>query len=416
MRHPLFVVLILTIATISFGVKLNVVREWKFVDFVWDSEDQRELAINSGNYDNISCILFDVDKAPDGRLFVTSVRGKGVPASLMTVSDKEGPGGPLLRPYPSWSFNNNGCNGIISVYRVSIKCGRLYVLDCGKIGKKQLCSPKLLIFNLYDNTLIDNIKIPDKVANNGSGFGLLVTPLVYVPDCSRIYDAIIFIADVEGYGLVTYNKQSGFRRIESYTMNPTDPYFNIAGYNFTLNDGILPLTTIHKDLYYTALGGNEMYKIGIDNLKKDLSNREFDKQTQMVATLSGQTGPMASKDCAIFYSNMPDTSILCADATKGFTSNNAVVIAKDEEKLQFPSGMKIHGKKLLALTNRYNRVATNTSDIHEINYRIVEMDIGEIQKKTNCFASCNHIDHNPEFPEPPRDIAAAKGCPCVLCC
>jgi len=59
----------------------------------------------------------------DGRIFVTVVRQEGVPASLMTVSKKEGSGGPLLKPYPNWLWyeNENDCdNSIISVYRVFV--------------------------------------------------------------------------------------------------------------------------------------------------------------------------------------------------------------------------------------------------------------------------------------------------------
>lgn len=54
---------------------------------------------------------------------MTAVKNKGVPASLMTVTDKMGKGGPLLRPYPNWSWYeniNDKCDGIIGVYRVYV--------------------------------------------------------------------------------------------------------------------------------------------------------------------------------------------------------------------------------------------------------------------------------------------------------
>ncbi|XP_011695497.1 PREDICTED: major royal jelly protein 1-like, partial [Wasmannia auropunctata] len=98
---------------------------------------------------------------------VTSVRDKGVPASLMTVSNEIGPGGPLLEPYPNWSwYNENDCSGIISVYRVSIKCNHMFVLDCGKIGEEAVCPPKLLVFDLENDMLVKQIIIPPHIANN----------------------------------------------------------------------------------------------------------------------------------------------------------------------------------------------------------------------------------------------------------
>lgn len=39
---------------------LNIVREWKYLDFVWPSADKRELAINSGGYDPNNCVPIDV--------------------------------------------------------------------------------------------------------------------------------------------------------------------------------------------------------------------------------------------------------------------------------------------------------------------------------------------------------------------
>jgi len=56
----------------------------------------------------------------------------------------------------------------------------------------------------------------------------------------------------------------------------------------------------------------------------DLSQSEIDKLTQLAGTLSGQTGPIASKQCAIFFSNIPETSILCQDTGKEFHSTNTV--------------------------------------------------------------------------------------------
>ena len=69
---PLFVISILTTVTVSFGVNLKDEYDWKYVDFLWESVNQREDAINSGNYNPNSCVLYDVDKAR-GRLIIFKV-------------------------------------------------------------------------------------------------------------------------------------------------------------------------------------------------------------------------------------------------------------------------------------------------------------------------------------------------------
>lgn len=55
----------------------------------------------------------------DGRIFLTAIREEGTPASVLTITDKKGEGGPLLRPYPDWSWYRtlpmDGCDGIPGV-------------------------------------------------------------------------------------------------------------------------------------------------------------------------------------------------------------------------------------------------------------------------------------------------------------
>lgn len=80
------------------------------------------------------------------------------------------------------------------------------------------------------------------------------------------------------------------------------------------------------DLYYTPLAGDNMYKVDIWNDKQNCSNlnESKDELTQLAGTLSGQTAAIASEQCSVFFSNIPETSILCQDATKEFNSTNTV--------------------------------------------------------------------------------------------
>lgn len=69
MGHLPLIILILSMATTSFGVKMEIVHKWKYLDYVWDNPKQKADAINSGNYNVNTCFLNDIDKA-DGRLIV----------------------------------------------------------------------------------------------------------------------------------------------------------------------------------------------------------------------------------------------------------------------------------------------------------------------------------------------------------
>lgn len=57
------------------------------------------------------------------------------------------------------------------------------------------------------------------------------------------------MADISGFGLAVYNKNSGFCRIESNYMKPTNDNFTIENQSFSLDDGILGLTIINKSKY-----------------------------------------------------------------------------------------------------------------------------------------------------------------------
>lgn len=69
----------------------------------------------------------------DGRVFITAVRDEGIPVSVMTVTEIQGEGGPLLRPYPDWSWYRNGCKGITGgVFQIHVsinifRLGKLYI-------------------------------------------------------------------------------------------------------------------------------------------------------------------------------------------------------------------------------------------------------------------------------------------------
>lgn len=103
-----------------------------------------------------------------------------------------------------------------------------------------------------------------------------------------------------------------------------------------LIDGILIVLEIINisianilELYYALLLGKEIYKMKIPQQSECLlSESEVDNKTELAGILSDQTGPIASKDHVIFYSNIPETSIMCADTCKEINSNNSVKYLK----------------------------------------------------------------------------------------
>ncbi|XP_018346761.1 PREDICTED: major royal jelly protein 3-like isoform X2 [Trachymyrmex septentrionalis] len=387
MKYLLCILLIMWIATVTFGIKVNYIYEWKYVDFIWESNEQKKDAINSGTYNRSACTLFDVDKAKDGRIFVTATRelGPGSPASLATVTNETGPGGPLLRPYPNWSWHNSNCT-----CDNIIRCNHIFALDSGKIGPDHICNPKLLIFNLKDDTLVKTIYIPFDIASNATGFGSLITPFVYIPKkCTQfLHEMIVFMADIQGKGLVVYDSSvKSMCRVESDYMIPTENLVSIANQKFPYDGGILSAVTFYDELYYVTSPGMKIYKIKIKSLLKCPNKEEANKNTKIAIKIPSDSGQIASAGHSIFYSDTDGNAILGTNVFKK-PDKNTVILAQDDKKLQAISSLKssYYWNRLIGLSDKFHRFVLGTVNLNEVNIYYFEMDLTEIQKKMDSIS------------------------------
>ncbi|KYN38588.1 Major royal jelly protein 5 [Trachymyrmex septentrionalis] len=344
-------------AIVSFGIEVNVVHEWKYCEYEWDSQEQKEDAINSGAFNPYTCSFFGMTKANDGRIFITMPKffAPNMPATLATVTNKIGPGGPLLRPYPNWSWYNSSCtcDGII-------QCNYIFVLDSGTIITDQVCNPKLLIFDLENDTLVKTIYIPLDIAFNRTGSGLLA-------------ETLVFIADSGSYGLVVYDSsKKRMCRVESDYMKPTDTSFSVADKNFTLE----------YDFYYTVMSGKEIYKISIKTLLKCPNKKKANKQTKLVIKLSSQTVQLTSMGHSIFYSLMREMSIVGTKVYKE-SDNNTVATAFAQYVVNLTKTINnLIQFSMFKIINRTLEATDSTSQLtlayikSQLNSRIVTMDRG----------------------------------------
>ncbi|KAL0113842.1 hypothetical protein PUN28_011283 [Cardiocondyla obscurior] len=321
MKYSVFNLFILVLASANCYVNIKTVYEWNYLNYTWENKDQMEKAKSSGNYDPYKCVLYDVAKADDGRIFVTIPKemGNGVPATLATISNIPNPKGQPLNPYPNWGWHNStwdkkpACDRIINVNRINIACDHLFVMDNGKVEDKKLCVPKLLIFRLKDNELIKTINISNDIANNKAGIGLLVTPMIYVPKgCSRFLDEmIVFIADMKGYGLIVYDASTNRTcRVESDYMKPSDKNFSLGNQSFTYDYGIFSMTPFCNDLYFSAVSSKEIYKIKIKKLLECPGKQEANNHTKLAIKIPSQTGQVTTVGHSIIYNDSKGTSLM----------------------------------------------------------------------------------------------------------
>ncbi|XP_012344034.1 major royal jelly protein 2 [Apis florea] len=295
---------------------LKVVHQWKYFDYNFGSNERRQAAIQSGEYNYKNNFPIDVDRWHD-KTFVTIIRDSGVPSSLNVISNKIGDGGPLLEPYPNWSWaKNQNCSGITSVYRVAIDVwDRLWVLDNGISGQTSVCSSQIVVFDLKTSQLLKQVKIPHNIAiNSTTGSRNLVTPIVQSFDYNN---TLVYIADVEGYALIIYNNaDNSFQRLTSSTFvyDPRYTNYTINGESFTLQDGILGMALSHKtqNLYYSAMSSHNLNYVNTKQFTQgrfQASNVQYRGASDILWTQA--TAKAISRTGALFFGLVSDTALGC---------------------------------------------------------------------------------------------------------
>lgn len=120
--------------------KLEIAYQWRYLDWVHPA-----IQLTGRNFTVGNPFSQDVDVDRKGRVFVTSPQWlEGTPVTLSLVTNLRDQGGPLLTPYPDWTWHRNECNGLISVFRISVNilntlissniCLSIFYFCCCKIG------------------------------------------------------------------------------------------------------------------------------------------------------------------------------------------------------------------------------------------------------------------------------------------
>ena len=233
----------------------NEVYEWKIIDFLYPSTEQREAAIASGSFIPTNNLPLGIDRYQN-RLFITTPRwNPGVPATLswlpIPAADKSLP----LIPYPDWSYHttpqNADCSKLVSVYRIYVDdCQRLWALDAGVIDTltnlTQVCPPKLMVFDLQTDKHIFTYVLPPAQVKQDS----LHTNVIVDIRNGQCSDAYAYVTDVWRYGVTVFSlAQFKSWRTTNYLYNPSPMAsdYNFEGINFQWSDGVFGISLTDID-------------------------------------------------------------------------------------------------------------------------------------------------------------------------
>lgn len=96
--------------------KLEIAYQWRYLDWVHPT-----IQLTGRNFTVGNPFSQDVDLDRKGRVFVASPQWlEGTPVTLSVITNLRDQGGPLLTPYPDWTWHRNECSGLISVFRISV--------------------------------------------------------------------------------------------------------------------------------------------------------------------------------------------------------------------------------------------------------------------------------------------------------
>lgn len=139
------------------------------------------------------------------------------------------------------------------------------MLDTGKLGGSQVCSPQLIVFNLDNDEVVRQYKFPGKDYTTGPS--LFITPVVDVRDptpgtAKTCPNTMVYIADVGGFGVVVYDMlQNRSWRLQNkfFYPNPHFGTFTIKGESFDLMDGVFGLAVSPK-IGQRSISGSAGYR------------------------------------------------------------------------------------------------------------------------------------------------------------
>lgn len=383
---------------------MNVIHEWKYIDYDFGSDEKRQAAIQSGEYDYTKNYPFDVDQWRD-KTFVTILRYDGVPSTLNVISGKTGKGGRLLKPYPDWSFAEfKDCSKIVSAFKIAIdKFDRLWVLDSGLVNRTvPVCAPKLHVFDLKTSNHLKQIEIPHDIAVNATtGKGGLVSLAVQAIDLAN---TLVYMADHKGDALIVYqNADDSFHRLTSNTFD-YDPKFTkmtIDGESYTAQDGIsgMALSPMTNNLYYSPVASTSLYYVNTEQFRtSDYQQNDIHYEGVQNILDTQSSAKVVSKSGVLFFGLVGDSALGCWNEHRTLERHNIRTVAQSDETLQMIASMKIkealphvpifdryiNREYILVLSNKMQKMVNNDFNFDDVNFRIMNANVNELILNTRC--------------------------------
>ncbi|CAH0564842.1 unnamed protein product [Brassicogethes aeneus] len=382
---------------------LRVAFEWKVVDFLYPSQEERSLALQNKAFIPENNIPMGLEVYKD-RLFITIPRWRpGVGASLAYIYLNDTLDNPVLRPYPNWEAHKMRSNDespeIVSPFRIRAdQCGRLWVLDTGftdiaEDTLRDLRPPRLLVYDLHNDELLRTHTIPLDQKNNDSFFANIA---VEDHDCE---DSYAYLADLNKPGLVVYSwksQSSWLVKNNYFHFDPLAGALNVSGVEFVWSDGIFGLALSGPDsegfstLFFHPMISYNEYSVSTRILRNEtLASRSFHE-----FKLLGSRGPRSQSGASFFHkkSNVLFYALINLNAVACWRTTNPHYdmisqgrIFMSNETMVFPNDIKVDNEdNVWVLSDKLPIFLYKNLDYNEVNFRILTAKVADAIRGTTC--------------------------------
>ncbi|XP_076381365.1 dopaminechrome tautomerase [Megalopta genalis] len=389
MKSLTFLLLFLVTVTVCHE-PFQVIFQWNTIDVVWQSEDDKEFALNHGEYVPANNFISGI-KFWKGKMYLTMPRWKdGVPVALGVTSATpvNKVTAPALEAFPSWEMQKLGdCSAFQYVQSMEIDpIGRMWVIDTGRVSPmavetKSACPPRLVILDLENKgEILRTYEFPQHVARPATAF--LNDIVVDHEDGGMAY---ISDSDRDDPGIILYSLQNNTSwkiRHDSMKAKPEAVRFMVAKVLINLPfpvDGIAlsPASVQDRQLYYSPLSSFHIYSIPTSVLKTNMSNID-DYVKELGRKNSQSDGMMMSATGVLYFGLLADDAVAMWDTKMSSSFNIAQrVISRDHERMQWPDSFAFDDSgSFYCVTNGLQNILNNRVNVSVPNYRVVRSKIG----------------------------------------
>ncbi|XP_049956744.1 protein yellow-like [Schistocerca serialis cubense] len=381
-------------------LKLETIKATKEIKFDFGDDGTLEKEMKAtGRYDPKMVLVYDVtmDSYQRNRIFLTTpLMRRGIPVTLSTIPF-DGEEDPKQKPYPNLDIHrttedtitdcDNQLVDIVTTVKTWSDDDTLYAIDSGVLdlttSPKNVCPPKIVSFDLRTDEVINSIVIQNAACN--SMYSSLWVDAC--PDgCLTAYSS-----DIRAYVLTVTDLTTGAsRHLQSQYFHPKPGFFftKAGGPAYYMSQGLCGVTageSCDGKLYFQAFASNIQGVVDKHVVHDATDGEVLDIKTQLnlPGELSGTSGEMVvhPNGQLLFFPVLDDVAIYCWNTTKPHDPKNFRMIAQDSERLEYVSSLNIETEteRLYVVSDRFTYYLSNTTNYSEENYRILYIDIKDIQ-------------------------------------